>query len=72
MKPTDQVIDLRDVMLEAQADVQEVMREVLQELALPQMVTTFVKTWAQMPQAMKEKFQREKPEEYRALMEMMK
>lgn len=64
-------LDLRDIMLEAQAEVQEIIRETLQELALPQMVEKFRMTWAQLPPEMKEKFQRERPEEYRALMDML-
>ena len=68
----DSAFDLRDVMLEAQAEVQGIMREVLQEIALPQMLEKFMLQWATMPSAMKEKFAKERPEQYRALMEMMK
>jgi hypothetical protein len=71
-KLTGATFDLRDVMLEAQAEVQAVMREVLQELALPQMIEKFRMQWAQMPPVMKEQFQRERPDEYAALIEMMK
>jgi hypothetical protein len=67
-----QSFDLRDVMLEAQAEVQAVMREILQDLALPQMLDAFKMQWAQMPPAMKEKFKAERPEQYKALVEMMK
>jgi hypothetical protein len=72
MNLTGKSFDLRDVMLEAQADVQVVMREILQEIALPQMMDRFKMQWAQMPPAMKEQFQRERPDEYKMLMEMMK
>lgn len=62
--------DLREIMLEAQAEVAEAMREVARDMALPQMVDTFRRTWTQLPQKMKEKFQKEKPEDYKALMEL--
>ncbi len=67
----DNTYDLRDVMLEAQAEVQEIMREVMQEIALPLMMDQFKMQWASMPDAMKEKFSKERPEKYAALMEMM-
>ena len=63
--------DLRDVMLEAQAEVQAIMREVLQEIALPMMMDTFKQQWFSLPPEMKEQFSRERPDEYKALMEMM-
>lgn len=70
MKLTDQGLDLRDIMLEAQAEVQVIMREVLQELALPQMVNKFRMTWKQMPPEMRQKFAEERPDEYSKLVEM--
>ena len=63
--------DLRDVMLEAQAEVQEIMREVQQDIAIPLMMEKFKLQWTQMPSAMKEQFSRERPQEYAALIEMM-
>lgn len=63
--------DLRDLMLEAQAEVQEIMREVMQEIALPAMTEMVRMQWAEMPEAMKEKFKAEQPEEYAALMRML-
>jgi hypothetical protein len=67
----EQTYDLRDVMLEAQAEVQEIMREVQQEIAIPLMMEQFKLQWTQMPSAMKEQFARERPQEYATLMEMM-
>lgn len=67
----DQAFDVKDMLLEAQADVQEIMREVMQEIAMPQMMTTFKVQWAKMPNEMKERFAKERPEEYRKLMEIM-
>lgn len=64
--------DLRDLMLEAQAEVQDVMREVMQGLAEPIMMEQIVMQWHSLPDEMKERFKMDRPQEYAQLMEMMK
>ena len=68
----DSSFDIRDVVLEAQAEVQEIMREVQQEIALPLMMEQFMMQWAQMPEEMKARFANERPQQYAALMDTMK
>ena len=63
--------DIRDIMLEAIAEVQEIVREALQELALPQMKAQVRQTWASAPDEMKEAFNTERPEEYKQLMDFL-
>jgi len=63
--------DLRDVMLEATAEVQELIREVMTELAEPQMKAKVREAWMSAPDEMKDQFANERPEEYRALMAAM-
>lgn len=65
-------VDLRDVILEAVSEVQEIIREETQELVAPVMQDKFVEIWVNLPDEMKEKFKVEQPEAYRALMESMK
>jgi ppGpp synthetase/RelA/SpoT-type nucleotidyltranferase len=63
--------ELRDIMLEAVAEVQEIVREVMEELAEPQVRTEVQKMWMQMPQDMKDQYAADNPEEHKALMDMM-
>jgi hypothetical protein len=56
-------------MLEATAEIQEIVREVLEELAEPQMLAEIQKQWTSLPDDQKEQFMRENPDEYRALMD---
>jgi hypothetical protein len=64
-----ETFDLRDIMLEATAEIQEIVREVLEELAEPQMLAEIQKQWTSLPDDQKEQFMRENPDEYRALMD---
>ena len=64
-------LDLRDLMLEATAEVQEIVREVLTELAEPQAMNDVHQMWSQMPDQMKEQFASENPEDYQAMMDGM-
>jgi hypothetical protein len=64
--------DLRDILLEAEADVREVLREVQQELMTPFLTDSIAQQWMSLPEAMKEKFMNEKPDEYAALMDLLK
>ena len=63
--------DMRDLMLEATAEVQEIMRELMQEFTMPMMRAQIKQMWMTAPDAMKEQFQKERPEEYAALKDMM-
>lgn len=65
-------IDLRDMMLEVTARVQELMMEFEKQLTLPKMKSQFAQLWVKLPDEAKEKFKAEKPDEYRALMEALK
>ena len=66
------MFDVRDVMLEAQAEVQAIMREVVQELVRPQMMAQLRQMWMSAPDEVKEAFKRDKPQEYAALMEELR
>ena len=61
-------IDIRDLMLEAQAEVGAVMRDVVREMMEPQIMAQLKATWVQLPDVMKEQFKRERPQEYAELM----
>lgn len=67
-----QGVDYRDVMLAAAADVQEMMREFEMEMSMPQMVMEMKKLWATLPNEMREKFAKERPQEYAAFISMLK
>ena len=64
-------LDLNDLMLEATAEVQEIIREIMEELAEPHMKEQAAAMWARMPDEMKELYAQERPEEYRAIMELL-
>ncbi len=63
------MFDFRDVMLEAQAEVQETMREVARELVSPKLLAQARQAWLSAPNDVKEAFKREKPREYAEMME---
>jgi hypothetical protein len=65
-------MDMRDIFLEAVAEVQEIVRDVMQELAAPQMQQQVAAMWATSPDDIMEQFKQERPQEYAALMEMTK
>lgn len=64
-------MDIRDVMLEAQAEVQAVMREVVADLMEPQILAQLRQMWATLPDEMKEQFMTDRPDEYEGLMNML-
>jgi len=64
--------DLRDTMLEVTAAVQETMREVMQELVLPQMQGQLIQAWMSAPEKLKEQFKKDNPAGYAAMLELMK
>lgn len=66
------MFDVRDVMLEAQAEVQAIMREVVQELVRPQMMAQLRQMWMGAPDEVKELFKRDRPQEYAALIEELR
>jgi hypothetical protein len=66
------MLDLRDVILEAQAEVQEIMREVVQDLMQPQIMAQIRQMWMSAPDDVKELFKRERPEDYTALMDELR
>lgn len=65
-------VDLRDVTLEAAADVQALVREVLQELAEPALIEKVRRVWSTMPDEMKAQFEQDAPDEFRAFMDLLK
>lgn len=65
-------MDIKDLMLEAQAEIQEVVREVVAELAKPRMMAQVRQMWLTAPDELKELFKRERPEDYAALMKELK
>mgnify|MGYP003521666352 FL=1 len=64
-------LDLRDVMLEAIADVREIFREVMIEATAPMVEMELRQMWAQMPQELKDRLAAERPEEYEMLMKQI-
>ena len=68
MPDRDDTLDLRDLMLEAIADVREIFREVMIELTEPMINMQVKMMWAQMPPELKDKLAAERPAEYADLM----
>ena len=64
-------MDFRDILLEAQAEFAEVVREVMQELAEPLMMEAVRMKWAVMPEEIKEQLRQTNPQAYEKLIEMM-
>lgn len=62
------MFDIKDVVLEAQAEIEAAMREVMRELVEPQMMARVRRMWFTAPDELKDMFRRERPEEYAALM----
>lgn len=60
---------LKDATLEAQADITEVLREVVMEVVTPQIKIAARMKWARMTPEEKERFKQERPQEYKAFME---
>jgi negative regulator of genetic competence, sporulation and motility len=63
--------DMRDILLEATAEVQEIFREVMEELVEPMEMEQARMLWSQLPDEAKELFAKENPDEYRMLMEQI-
>lgn len=58
---------MQDVLLEASAEVQEVMREILDEWAAPLATSQIRLFWQQMPAEIKEQFKKDSPQDYETL-----
>lgn len=65
-------VDLRDMMLEAGADAQSLWLEFQKEMAAPQMRSKFAHLWTSLPDEIKERFAKEQPDAYAALIENLK
>lgn len=66
-KQTTFIDDMKDVILEAQAEVMEIVRETLQEALAPQVKQAALGKWASMSADEKEQFKAERPQDYAAL-----
>lgn len=64
-------LDIRDIMLEATAEIQEIVREVMDELTEPHELEKVRQMWAAAPDEIKEQFMNEQPDDYRSLMESL-
>ena len=64
-------LDIRDLLLEAQAEFAEVVTEVMQELAMPLMMQALKMKWTTMPDEMKEMLKQAQPDMYKRMMEMV-
>lgn len=63
--------DIKDAVLEAQADLTEIVRDTMRDMILPMVEKQARQMWATMPDEMKERFKQERPQEYAALMKGM-
>jgi hypothetical protein len=66
---SDNDIDLRDIMLEAIAEVREVFRAVMIDLTKPMVELELARVWSTLPPEMKDRMRQEMPEEYEMLMQ---
>ena len=64
--------DMQDALLEAQAEVQAIMREVMMEIAQAIIVPQAAMTWAKSDADTREQFKQERPDQYDALMKGLK
>lgn len=60
---------LKDATLEAQADISDVLREVIKDAIMPQVKLAARMKWAGMTPEEKELFKQQRPEDYKAFME---
>lgn len=64
-------LDLRDLMLEVQAEVSTIVQETMQELLMPQMTDALRLRWDTMPDEIKELLKEQNPKTYRRLLQML-
>lgn len=69
MSDTD--LDFRDLLLEVEADLTQIVNEVLAELQLPQMKQALLVRWMTMSDDLKEQTRDEYPEVYAQIMRMV-
>jgi len=62
--------DYRDLMLEIQADVQEIVQEFAAELMEPQMMDALRMRWGTIPEDAKEMLKQQNPKMYRKLIQI--
>jgi hypothetical protein len=67
----DNDLDIRDILLEVEAEATAIFNEVMQELMLPQMKQALRVRWATMPDELKEQVRDEYPELYDQIMMMI-
>jgi hypothetical protein len=67
----DNDLDIRDILLEVEAEATAIFNEVMQELMLPQMKQALRVRWATMPDDLKEQVRDEYPELYDQIMMMI-
>lgn len=63
--------DLRDLFLEATAEVQAIVREIMEELAEPGERAQALQAWLTAPDEVREQVMKTDPETYRAIMDAM-
>jgi hypothetical protein len=63
--------DMRDILLEAQAEFSEIMRDVMGELAMPQMIDALRMQWMTIPDEAKEMLKQQNPGMYKQIVEQM-
>jgi len=63
--------DYRDLLLSATADVTRLMGEVMQEMTAAEANEQMLMIWHSLPAEMKEKFKKDRPEEYKLLMDQL-
>ena len=64
-------LDIRDQILEAQAEVTDIVQELMQELVEPQMRTALRLRWDTIPVDAKELLKKQNPKVYRQLLQML-
>lgn len=64
-------LDLRDLLLEVEAELTEAIGDVVKELQLPQMKTALRVRWMTMPDELKEQIKEDEPELYKQIMLMV-
>jgi len=64
--------DYKDLVLEAQAEVAEILQSVMQELMEPQMIAALRLRWGTIPEEAKELLRKQQPDTYNRLIQMLK
>lgn len=64
------MLDMRDLLLEAQAEFAEIAQEIQKELVLPRMTEALRMQWMNTPEALKEMLRQQDPDTYRMIVEL--